>query len=251
VARKKAEDNGAVAEELEGMEQTEQQDAMVANPLAVSIPRPDRGVLYLRLVGESPIIVHRFDEKAQGMILDKQTKKAAKGREAKNPVEDFRRSLYCMDDLPWEDPAKRFGFPAVAFKAAAVSACTQVAKLTKTFVRGSFHVYGDPATGLVEIVSPSGPRMRQDMVRIGGMAKTADVRFRGEFFPWSVVLSIHFNRQAMSPEQIAALYDTAGFSVGIGEWRPEKNGQHGMFRVATAADVEPMAATQVPTGEGS
>jgi hypothetical protein len=28
------------------------------------------------------------------------------------------------------------------------------------------------------------------------------------------------------------LLNTAGFAVGVGEWRPEKDGQYGMFRVA-------------------
>jgi hypothetical protein len=33
------------------------------------------------------------------------------------------------------------------------------------------------------------------------------------------------------------LFNTAGFGVGIGEWRSEKDGQHGMFHVATTDEL--------------
>lgn len=71
--------------------------------------------------------------------------------------------------------------------------------------------------------------MRQDMVRVG--MGTADVRFRGEFTAWATTLSVTYNAKSLSPEQIVNLFNLAGFGVGVGEWRPEKDGSYGRFHV--------------------
>ena len=90
--------------------------------------------------------------------------------------------------------------------------------------RGAFHIDGD-------LVSIQGkPTMREDMVRIG--KGVADIRYRGEFKTWSVRLRIRYNANVLSAEQIINLFETAGFGIGVGEHRPQKNGQNGLFHVA-------------------
>ena len=42
-----------------------------------------------------------------------------------------------------------------------------------------------------------------------------------------------YNASAVSPEQIINYFNIGGFGVGVGEWRPEKDGQWGRFHVAT------------------
>lgn len=93
-----------------------------------------------------------------------------------------------------------------------------------TAARGAFHIQGE----LVEIVGE--PKPREDMVRVG--MGTADIRYRAEFSPWKVRLSLSYNAGALSPEQIVNLFNIAGFGVGVGEWRPEKDGSYGRFHVA-------------------
>ena len=44
-------------------------------------------------------------------------------------------------------------------------------------------------------------------------------------------LPITFNARMISAEQIVAMLDAGGFGTGIGEWRPEKDGQFGRFHV--------------------
>ena len=73
--------------------------------------------------------------------------------------------------------------------------------------------------------------MREDMVQIGGMSKVADIRYRPEFKTWSTTLTIRYNRNAITPEQIANLLNYGGFSNGVGEWRPSRDGSHGTFHV--------------------
>jgi len=170
-------------------------------------------------VSDSSLISHRWSEKAKSEMRDKQMKKAKQAREAKNPEEEYRASLY-------EYPGGGYGFPAVAFKAAAVDACSHVANITKVEARGAFHIDGE----LVRIEGE--PSMREDMVRIG--MGTADLRYRAEFKQWRATFKVRYNSSVMTADQIAHLFSTAGFAIGVGEWRPQKDGSHGMFHVETA-----------------
>jgi hypothetical protein len=198
------------------------------------LERIDFQEMEIMIAGDSPLIMHKWSDKAKKEILDKQMKKAKTGKQAKDPVQDYLDSMYWMDGQPESkdeavaliDSGKaRFGFPAVAFKNAAVTAVTQVDGMTKVLARGVFHVnLGDE---LVEIVGQ--PRMREDMVRVG--MGTADIRYRGEFPEWSAQLRIRYNASVVSAEQIVNLFRLAGFAVGIAEWRPEKDGSYGMFHV--------------------
>jgi hypothetical protein len=184
----------------------------------IILPRPDIQILTVDIRGLSPLISHAWSEKARKMMLDKQTKRATSGREAKDPEADYQASLY-------PHPDGGYGFPASAFKNAAVRAGTYT-DTKMTYLRGAFYVLGD----LVQIEGQ--PRMREDMVRVG--MGTADIRYRGEFPEWRAVLKVQYNARAISAEQIINLFRVAGFSVGVGDWRPEKDGSYGRFEVVSA-----------------
>jgi hypothetical protein len=159
-------------------------------------------------------------------MLDKQMKRAKTAKEAKDPERDYDEAFYRLPD-------GKPGFPTIAFKQAAVSAGGRFSDgLKMTELRGAFFIEGE----LVEITGK--PTMREDMVRVG--MGTADIRYRPEFKAWRVSLPIRYNADAISLEQIVNLFNQAGFGVGVGEWRPEKDGSNGMFHVATEADAVPV-----------
>lgn len=189
---------------------------MEAKPLG-TVPSIRRQHLRLTIIGDSALISHRWSEKAKKEMLDKQMKAAKTAKAAKDPEQDYRDSLYVHPD-------GGYGFPCVAFKAAAVGACRFSDGLKMTEARGAFHVNGE----LAKIDGE--PTMREDMVRIG--MGTADIRYRGEFLTWRTALEITYNADAISIEQIINLFNLAGFGVGVGEWRPEKDGSYGRFHVA-------------------
>ena len=189
----------------------------------------------ITIIGDSPLIVHKWSEKARKEILDKQMKKAkTKGHDVKDPVADFIDSLYWLDGEPEQkDEAgfataiqngARFGFPATAVKAAAVAAGYRsgVTK-DKVSMNAAFHVDGE----YIEVQGV--PEMREDMVRVG--MGTADIRYRGEFKIWHSNFEVKYNASAISLEQLVNLFNLGGFACGLGEWRPEKGGAFGMFHV--------------------
>ena len=208
--------------------------------VAFELPQLDLQMMDVTLIGDEPLIVHAWSMKAKREMLDKQMKKAKGGREAKDPVKEFKDSLYVFPD-------GTCGFPSVAFKGAAVTACTSLAGITKVAARQAFHVLGEGVDragafegvmmrdNLVRIEGGE-PRMREDMVRVG--MGTADLRYRGEFWPWHAKVLVKFNAGLLSPSQILNLFNSAGFAVGVGEWRPEKDGMSGMFHVATEAELD-------------
>lgn len=192
------------------------------------IPAIEIKMFTVKLVGDSPLIVHAWSEKAKKEMLDKHMKKASKGKAAKDPFKDYVDSLYWLSEKP-ENPTQedvekaKFGFPSAAFKASAVSAAYR-GGITKDKVstNSAFHIMGD----MIEIIGT--PEIREDMVRIG---MTVDIRYRGEFKNWSVNLNIRYNANAISMEQIINYLNLGGFGVGLGEWRAEKGGNFGMFHV--------------------
>ena len=206
-------------EEIVALESAEKTKAVQQE---IVLPQLRLKTIKVKLVGDTPLISHKWSEKAMKMMLDKQMKKAKAGREAKNPKKDYEESLYKMS-------SGKYGFPAIAFKAAAVNACSHVDGITKVVARGAFHI----PLELVEIKGK--PQMRKDVVRID-RGSTADIRFRGEFKKWSCEVPIVYNENVISDEQIANLLNTAGFAIGVGEWRPQKNGNFGMFHVARTGE---------------
>ena len=195
----------------------------------------------IRVVGDTPLIMHAWSEKAKREILDKQMKKTkAAAKQAKSPVEDFIRSMYWLEWFPeemsedgFEEAIRngaRFGFPVTAFKQAAISAAYRMGwTKDKMSMRGAFFIDGDE-NQMVEIFSDV-PVIREDMVKVG--MGTADIRFRGEFRNWYADLTISYNKNGQySLEQIINIINAGGYVCGIGEWRPERDGQYGMFHVA-------------------
>lgn len=193
-------------------------EAVETKQVVIELPRLNLQTMQVTLVGDSSLISHRWSEKAKKEMLDKQMKKARQAKAAKDPERDYKESLY-----PY--PGGGYGFPAIAFKAAAVDACSHIANITKVEARGAFHIDGD----LVKIEGK--PTPREDMVKIA--MGTADIRYRGEFKKWRCSFPLRYNANVISPEQVLNLFNTAGFAIGVGEWRPQKDGMHGMFHVQT------------------
>lgn len=195
----------------------------------------------VRIVGDSPLIVHAWSEKAKRMMLDAQMGKSkGKKKDLKNPVEDFIDSLYWIDGMPEEKTEEgfaeaiangaRFGFPVTALKQAAISAAYRMGWVKdKVSLRGAFFI--DPTDDdLIEIHSDV-PVMREDMVRIG--MGTADIRYRGEFRNWWAEFVVRYNKNGQySLDNILNIINAGGYVCGIGEWRPEKDGQFGTFHIA-------------------
>lgn len=205
----------------------------------------------ITIVGTTPLIIHAWSDKAKQMMLDKQRGKATKAKhEIKIPVNDFMAACYWLTEQPElganDEEAEanfqaaiaagaKFGFPVTGIKQSAIMGAKRGGlDVVATELRGSFFLEGatEASTNdIAEIISEP-PTMREDMVKVGGMSKTADIRYRPEFHNWEIPMRMTYNVNGKySLEQLLNCFNVGGFVCGIGEWRPERDGQNGMYRL--------------------
>lgn len=194
----------------------------------------------IHIVGDTPLICHRWSEKAKRELLEAQmTEDKKRKKPLRNPEADFVNTLYLLDgDLP--EPTEealnaylqnggRIGFPATAFKACAISGTYRSGVDVKmTELKANLHIPEEfvVINGRVE--------QREDMVKIGGISKVSDIRFRAQICDWSADVHVRYNLEMLSISQVVNLFQRGGFACGVGEWRPEKGGTFGCFRVTGA-----------------
>lgn len=175
--------------------------------------------------GATSLIMHKFSQKAKNMMLEKQMKKGSgKAREAKDPDEDFEESIYRTSNGD-------YGMPATAFKNAMVRASKNLG-YEMTSVRTACFIFSDDG----ELVKIDGePTKREDVVVLNG--KTSDIRYRAEFLNWKATVRFEYDPTVLSHEQFVQIFSRAGKFVGVGEWRPERNGVHGCWKINRVAVI--------------
>ena len=187
----------------------------------------------IHLEGVSPLIMHRWSEKALKTLEDSQTGKAKGQRTPKVPEEEAMAAAYVVPGQEDADNAPgKFYFPAPALKHSFLYGCSQlddIKNFPKSRATGWVFIDRDPILGFDEVV------MRTDVGR-----NPTQMVYRLMFNGWSADLDITYNANTITLEQIAALFDLGG-TGGVGEWRPtspkNKSGDHGRFRVAGVTEV--------------
>lgn len=171
-------------------------------------------------------MTHRFAEKAKRQIREKQGKVAKLARAKRDPEVEYEESLYRFSNGD-------YGVPTGALAEAIVSASVDVMPKHKALIRRNLFVEDDgfskdpESRGLLRLHDTKGkpikPTMREDVVRLAGMTRQADLRYRGGFSPgWRLTAQVRFDARALSVDQVAQLIQIAGESIGLCEGRPEK-----------------------------
>ena len=213
--------NRITPEQMDGLPQQ-------AGQATIIIERICPKILELEVVDLTPLLVCAWSTKAIQEMLDAQTKKAKKKKEAKDPEAAYRASLYTSTE-GWT------GVPAGGVKGCLVNACRAVDGLPMTLAKRMIFVRGQGATaGGQQLVRIYGEhQIHRAMVRLpNGMA---DIRFRAVYPEWSMKLEIEFLANVISAEQVANLVELAGYIEGLCEHRPgapkNNTGNLGRFMV--------------------
>lgn len=205
----------------------------------------------ITIIGDTPLIVHSWSEKAKKEMLATQqkTSKAKKAKDIRDPFAEYMEAAYWITPEPEEktpeafekavaDGAK-FGFKTIAFKLAAISACyragitkNKVDMMCSFFVNAVDGICHETGEELAVIQSSCPPVLREDMVRIGGQTKTSDLRYRPAFVDWKTELEVTLiDTGVFDMQSIIQAINLGGYMNGVGEWRMEKAGDFGRFHV--------------------
>ena len=189
--------------------------------IAIEIPKRIVMQVPVEIVGDSILVVHNFSAKSEKQMLDKQMGKARGKKAPKDPEEDFNGARYILSD-------GTDGIRSVTIKSAMITACRQVDGISMALAKQLFFVKGDAENGEYCRIyddkgKPSIPKMRQDIVRLAGPSRVADIRFRPEYWPWQLKFTVDFNPNMVTVEQVFHLIDLAGFGSGLCEGQPERS----------------------------
>ena len=189
----------------------------------IRIRAPNVTVMKVPIVGVGGYIPHRLDEGTAKLAQKLDAKgKSIKGkapRKQRDLDEEYGACFYLDDD-------GAYCVPGSAFKRALVSAAIDVEGVHGTTVKRNIRI--------MELMAPleyDELVRREDTVRQSGQTRAPDIRHRPEFLGWSTELTVKFDAEVMPMESVLNLFARAGFSVGVGDWRPEKGGEHGTFLI--------------------
>jgi len=189
----------------------------------------EMAAITLGIIGKTPILPHRFADKARRQLLlpGKRVNRAGLESMIKHDVpHEYRQSLYKNRDTT--TPAM-FHLPGGMIVKAMASAALDMSGATKAKTLRLISV--SPQINLFGL-----PFLHMAMVRQDGPGKVPDVRTRACFPDWACVVTIEFPAHAFSGREIFNLLAAAGHVAGFGDWRQERGGQMGKFEVCDAKD---------------
>lgn len=192
----------------------------------IAAPNIQRAVFKIR--GTSPYVQNKFSHKARQIMMDKQAAGSTAKKGVKRTPKDFEA---CCKEATYITETGGYGIPCGAFRAAMISACRTVdfkmthAKLA-LFVEGNAHDATDIGTDLVAITKGK-PKRFEAMVR--NDSGVADIRSRPMWQAgWEASLTIRFDGDMFTLDDVTNLLARAGAQIGVGEGRADSKGSCGV-----------------------
>ena len=180
----------------------------------------------VRLVGLTPLIQNNFSQKAMEQMLSKHVGRTEE-RKKKNPRQ-------CIEDAKVLNMRGEVCIPPTAIKKSMLTALANIKTDKSWQVKQAVFVDALSVPVKFESMQP-----RLDMVRTSGVNRVPDVRFRPQFNDWEATVVVVYGSDCVSLDLVLNLLQLAGDGVGIGEWRPEKSGTSGRFRIDPDVITDP------------
>lgn len=205
----------------------------------VAITPPNMQRILVPIVGEAPLVIHRFSLKSRLKIQATQeagstSRKGAK-REARDFDADFEGAKYNLPD-------GTLGVSASCFRNAMISACRVAGfQMTKAKLAVFIEPDGfdkDDGTPLVRVLG--NPEKYMSYVR--NETGVVDLRCRPMWREWRMDLRVAYDGDLFTATDVVNLIARAGAQVGIGEGRPDSKKSAGLGFGLFRVDAEASAA---------
>lgn len=183
----------------------------------------------VRIEGITPLLIHKFS-------ADAEVQKTSRKSMIKNtdPREEAKKVAYIADDGTFYFNA--FAIPGSMGNAGASHKMRGSRKSLRFVVPSAVRLNVDAIT----ILNGKGPAKDFEVdsrpVTIPA-TKGRIMRHRPRFNQWSAEFELMINEDLLSIEDAHMLLNEAGMSIGIGDFRPEKRGPFGTFRVTKFKEI--------------
>lgn len=183
----------------------------------------------ITIKGVSPLVQHKWSEKALRQMREKHAGKKTKDRDVRDPKAEAKAATYFT--------AKgKPGIPAMAIKTAIIDAAHKDLGIEKTLVRKAIFLDATDPKLVLPMEFERCEECVEDLVRVG--AGQPDLRYRPYFYGWSCRVSFLIETNLIRVEDFLTLVGRAGLSLGIGEMRPQNGGEYGRFDIDDTQPVE-------------
>lgn len=180
--------------------------------------------------GTTPLLIHRFTEQSeQGKSTRKQMIKQV------DPREEATKNAYIADDGTYYFSA--FSIPGAMGNAGSNHKMKGSRKSLRFVVPSAVRITANTIT----IMNGDGPAKQFEVdsrpVTIPA-TKGRIMRHRPRFDCWGAKFNLLLDDSQLDIESAQQLLEEAGRNIGIGDFRPEKRGPFGTFRVVQFKEVE-------------
>lgn len=195
----------------------------------------------VKIIGQSPVIHH------SGAGIDQNTEIAREIREItakrggnRTDLDELRlRELECLRSI-WLDVAgEKPTIPPGAFRAA-IEAAARNGK-QGSMVRQGLFVMDAEFVYDTERYGTTLAKLSQTTQFVTGVVvqRNRVLRTRAKFdCPWEATFLLDIDLEVVSEQNLREWSQFAGRRIGIGDWRPEKSGYHGRFRLDDIWEVK-------------
>lgn len=178
------------------------------------------GEIEIKVKGVTPLLMEKMDEE----VVEKYNKKKA-GKSVEKKHSELEEDK--VEDKIHYDEKGNVVFPSAGFYKGMIEVAPYIDTIKyKKTVRGSIRMM----EGLIPITFKK-KKTNTTWGRTSGISKAPRKIVRPEFEDWSCTLKIRYNTKQITAEQIVNLVNLAGFHMGVGGWRPEKEGMYGQYEV--------------------
>jgi hypothetical protein len=180
----------------------------------------------LTLVGTAPYVQARFSAKSMQAMKTKMmagpTAKKSKAKDARDFDSDFNQAMHVSED-GW------VGVPAAALRNACIDVCRMV-NFKMTHAKMSIFAEADgidmvDGAPLIRLDAPAPERLEMATRNATGVA---DIRVRPMWRQWRLPVTLAFDCDQFTSDDVFNLMVRAGVQVGIGEGRPFSKSSNGL-----------------------
>jgi hypothetical protein len=192
--------------------------------VSISAPNFEHATFTIR--GETPYMQARFGAKAMQAMRDKMTAESTARKGTKREPRDFARDFA---EAQHRSSEGWIGIPAPALRNACIDACRMVG-FQMTRAKMSIFILPDgfdavDGTPLIALIADEPEQVEMVTRNATGVA---DIRVRPMWRTWSARVTVRYDADQFTIQDVTNLLSRAGQQVGIGEGRPFSKSSAGL-----------------------